>query len=448
MSSKFEYRLRKVKKPHVIDRYLGNLQSAGADGMPQATIDTFHRDVLKEIVKIAYTKCPFYAKKMQDTGVTPDQIKGLDDLRKMPFLAKDELRGNPWVLLACDKKDISTITVSTGTTGGEQIYIPNSWRDYILNDLTPRYPILFPVDPGDICFDALPYEMSSSGLSFHKTFMDACLATVFNAGKGGAYSTPEKTVKALQDLKPNIMMTTPSWSVNIAEAAEEAGFDLASLNLKKMWLTGEGCCDSFRKRVEKTWGTKVNTYYGSLECGGIGIECDYHAGYHLMQGHVITEIVDPETDEVLEPGEIGEIVVTCLLRFDTPLIRYRTRDVGYIDTTPCECGSTSPRLFLRGRVVDQLNVGGTSFSPFYLEEFLMKNPEVGNWYQFIIRRDDPDYFKVRAELAKGVSPSEELSDKIASKMEFATGIPCQVELMERMPRTTQKVKRVVYENEI
>lgn len=448
MSSNFEKRLEKVKKPRVIDRYLGNMYLAAADSMPLSKSAGFHRDVLKELVNIAYNKCPFYTNKMKEAGVTPDQIKDLSDLGKLPFLTKEELRGKPWALLACDKKDISVITVSTGTTGGEEIYIPNTWRDYILSDMTPRYPKLFPVDHGDICVDALPYEMSSAGLAFHKSVMDACMATVFNAGKGGAYSTPEKTVKALRDLKPNVVITTPSWAVSVAEAAEECGFDIASLHLKRMWLTGEGCSNSFRKRVEKIWGATANMYYGSLECGGIGIECDVHDGYHLMQGHVITEIVDPETGGALEPGDIGEIVVTCTVRFDTPLIRYRTRDLGYIDMTPCKCGVTAPKLFLRGRVVDQINIQGAAFSPFYLEEFLMQNPEVGNWYQFLLSHNNPEHLKVMAEVAKGVEPTPDLADKIASKLEFAVGVPCNVELMEKMPRTSQKAKRVVYEDEL
>lgn len=446
MSSYYENRFSQVKKPFLVDRYFGNISMAPADSMPLSKIQNFQKDSLKEIVSIAYSKCPFYKEKMKEAGVSPKDINELSDLKKLPFLTKEELRGNPWALLACDKKDISVITVSTGTSGQEEIYVPNSWRDYTLNDMTPRYPSLFFIEPGDICVDALPYEMSSAGLSFHKLFIDACLATVFNAGKGGAYSTPEKTVKTLRDLKPNVVITTPSWAVSILEAAEEAGFDLTSLHLKKMWLTGEGCSDSFRKRVEKSWGTIANMYYGSLECGGIGIECDAHDGYHLMQGHVIVEIVDPETDEVLEPGEIGEIVITTTLRYDTPLVRYRTKDIGYIEMEPCKCGVTAPRVLLRGRKADQIDIGGASFSPFYLEEFLMKNEEVGNWYQFVIRKSQPDSLFVRAELAKGVKNSKELVDKIASKLEYAVGVPCKIKLVDMIPRTAQKAKRVVYED--
>lgn len=444
MSSRYENRFAREKKPSPLDKYFVEEEFADKN-MPADRIADFQRDSLKEIAKIAYNKCSFYRKKMDDIGVTPDDINELSDLSKLPFTTKEELRGNPWALLACDKKDISIITVSTGTTGGEEIYIPSTWRDYYLNEMTPGYPVLFPIDPGDICINALPYEMSSAGLAFHKTFMDACLGTVVAAGKGGAYSTPRKTVKVMKDLKPTYVITTPSWAINLAEAAKESSFDLTSLSLKKMWLTGEGCSSAFRNRVEKLWGTTANMYYGSLECGGVGIECDAHDGYHILSSHAIVEIVDPKTGKPLEPGEIGEIVVTCPLRFDAPLIRYKTKDIGYIDPDTCKCGISLPRIFLRGRLVDQIEIMNTSFSPFYFEEFLMRLPEVGNWYQFVVKRGGSDKLKIKAELTEGIKPSVELADKLSSKMEFAVGIPCEFELFEKLPRTGQKAIRVTYE---
>ncbi|NLY49473.1 MAG: phenylacetate--CoA ligase family protein [Firmicutes bacterium] len=446
MNSRYEKRMAQVKKPAFLDNYFSGSEFPD-QGMPQETLTAFQRDALIEIATLAYNQNAFYREKMMAANVKPEEIKSLEDLSKLPFLTKEELRGHPWILLTCDKKDISIICVSTGTTGGGEIYIPNTWRDYYLNEMATGYPELFPIDPGDICINALPYEMSSAGMAFHKTFADGCLATVIPAGKGGAYSTPEKTVRVMRDLKPTVVITTPPWAISIAEAAEEAGFNLRSLPLKKMWLTGEGCSFAFRDRVEKLWGTTANLYYGSLECGGIGIECDRHNGYHLISGHVIVEIVDPETGAALEPGEIGEIVATCLLRYDTPVIRYRTRDLGYVDPDPCPCGVNLPRLFLRGRLVDQLEIQGVSLSPYYLEEFLMRLPEVGNWYQFVVKRSGATKLKVRAELAKGLQPSPELADKLASKMEYAVGIPCEFELVDRMPRTGQKAVRVLHEED-
>lgn len=443
MSTLYERRMYKVKKPELLNYYFDK-DFPDKDMNPELLAD-FQRDALQEIVKIASEKCTFYKKKFKKASFTPTDISSLTDICKLPFTTKDELRGKPWALLACDKKDVSIVSVSTGTTGGQEIYIPLTWRDYILNEMAVGYPRLVPVKRGDVCLNALPYEMSSAGLSFHKTFMDACQGTVIPAGKGGAYSSPEKTVKVIRDLKPNIVITTPSWAMTIAEAAEESGFDLKYLRLKKMWATGEGCSHAFRQRLEKIWGTKIGTYYGSLECGGIGVECDEQNGYHILQGHVIVEIVDPKTDEPLQPGEIGEIVVTCLLRFDTPLIRYRTMDLGYIDTDPCECGVKLPRLFLRGRLVDQIVIKGIAFSPYYLEDFLMRIPEVGNWYQFICKKGGSDCLKIRTELAKGVAFSPELEDKIASRMEYGIGIPCEVEIVDKITRTEKKTVRVVYE---
>ncbi len=451
----YEEKTSRHSKPAVLDKYfvrrdispdisLTARSEFEPDSMSADEIASYQRDAIQELVRHTYANSPFYRQKMDSAGVKPEEINGIEDLKRIPLTTKDELRGNPWILLACDKKDISLIQVSTGTTGGEEIYILNTWRDYFLSEIAPGYPILLPVTYGDICLNALPYEMSSAGLSFHKVFMSGCDATVLPAGKGGAYSTPAKTVKMMRDLRPNIAMTTPSWSVSIAEAAEEAGFDISSLQLKKMFLTGEGCSPAFRERVEKMWGTTANFAYGSLECGGIGYECDDHNGYHLCSAHVLVEIIDPETEEVLEPGEIGEIVVTCLLRYDTPLLRYRTKDIGYIDTDPCPCGVQLPRLFLRGRLVDQLDIQGISFSPYYLEEFLMRMPEVGNWYQFSAGTSG-ESLKIRCELSKGYSASAEMVDSLASRMEYATGLPCEFEIVEKFPRPTAKTIRVAHE---
>jgi len=442
MASKYEKKIKNARTPAFMTRFL----TGPADSMPLARLKDFQYAALKEVINNAYRNSEFYHKKMTEAGIQPQAIKSLADLAKMPFTTKDELRGNPWILLACDKKDINLIHVSTGTTGGEQIYIMHSWRDLYLHDLAPEYPKIFDVDPGDLCFNALPYEMSSAGLAYHKVILDGCLATVISAGKGGAYSTPEKSVKLLRDLKPNVIITTPSYSMTLYETAKEEGFDLRSLPLKKVWLTGEGCSPAFRSRVEKIWGATTNLYYGSLEAGVIGIECNEHNGYHIPLPHVIVEIIDPKTGEVLEPGQIGEIVATCLLRIDTPLIRYRTQDLGYIDTTPCACGVPFPKLFMRGRVVDEVIVNGVNFSPFYLEEFLMRMPEVGNWYHFVIKEGNNDHLKIRTELAEGVEPTPELADKLASKMEFALGIPCVMEFVEKIPRPKSKTIRVIKES--
>lgn len=441
MPSKFD-ELRGIVKPPLIAKYFE--PDASTENTPLEKLLQFQAEAVQKVVTQAYLRNPFYRKKLDATGIVPDDIQTLADLSKMPFTTKDELREDPWALLACYKDEISHVYVSTGTTGGKEIYIPWTWRDYYINEVSAGMPKLVNARTGDICINALPYEMSSAGLAFHKVFMIGCRATVVPVGKNGAYSTPEKTVQVMKDLQPTIAITTPSYAIRLAEAAEEIGFDFHSLPLRRMWLTGEGCSFAFRERVERIWGTKANFYYGSLEVGALGVECDCHNGYHIPMSHSLVEIVDPETGRVLEPGEVGEIVATTLLRWDTPLIRYRTQDLGYIDYDPCECGVTLPRLFLRGRQVDQIEIAGSSYSPFYLEEFLMRMPEVGNWYQFVVR-EGADTLKVRVELAPGVEPTPELADKLASHMEFSAGVSCEFEFVDKLPRPRSKTVRVVHE---
>ncbi|WP_050435797.1 phenylacetate--CoA ligase family protein [Chondromyces crocatus] len=439
--SLFEQTLQAMQMAPALSRYLSSVEQA--DRMPHDVLDAFQSESLRAIVRRAYDKSSFYRGKMDAAGVDPADIKRTSDLARLPFLTKDELRQDPYLLLTCDKEDIALIQVSTGTTGGQELYMVSTWSDYILHDLAPRYPRLFPIGPGDICMNALPYEMSTAGLSFHKTFMEGYHATVIPAGKGGAYSTPAKTIKVMKDLRPTVIVTSPSWAITLAEEAEHASLDLAALKLKKIWLTGEGCSPSFRQRVERLWGTKASFFYGSLECGVLGIECDEHNGYHVPQAHVAMELVDPLTGKPSAAGDPGEIVVTSLLRYDSPVLRFRTGDLGVFDLSPCACGAQMPRFFLRGRAFDQIRFRGRALSPIYLEEHLLRMPEVGNWFELIMPTCDESRIKVRCELSRGAKHHPGLADVLAGKMEHATGLPFEMEIVERMPRPTVKAARVV-----
>ncbi|MCY0989612.1 AMP-binding protein [Nannocystis sp. ILAH1] len=442
MHSSFSHNFPTIEAPDAIHRHLSG--SKDVDSLSADEMVSYQTESLTAIVRRAYDKSPFYRAKMEQAGVGPREVQRLDDLRKLPFLTKDELRGKPWQLLACDKRDISLVQVSTGTTGGKEIYMMYTRRDHLLPDLALRYSKLFAVGPGDVCLNALPYEMSAAGLAFHKTFMDGQHATVLPVGKGGAYSTPAKTITVMEDLRPNVVATSPSWAIVLAEEAAQRGFDPKSLHLKKMWLTGEGCSPAFRKRVENAWGTTANFFYGSLECGMLGIECDVHDGYHVPQAHAIVEFVDPVTGAPVLAGEIGEIVVTALLRYDSPLIRFRTGDLGLLEEAPCTCGTMLPRFRMRGRAVDQVRAEGRSVSPLHLEDALMQISEVGNWFEFVVPRSGDGRVKIRCELAEGVQPSSSLIEAIVAKMRAATGLSFDLELEDHMPRPTSKATRVVH----
>lgn len=428
--------------PEIVREYLREGENL-VDRWPPERLAGYHRQALFRILTHAWEHNRFYRRKFLEAGIVPAALALPEDLHRVPLTSKEEIRGQPWVLLSVPRHQVSQIHVSTGTTGGDQIYIPHTWEDLYVRNLAPAMRRLVPVGIDDVVINALPYEMSSAGLAFHRTFQKGCGALVMPAGKGGYYSTPERTLRAARDLGATILITTPSYAVLLAEVAQEEKIVLAEIPLRFLWLTGEGCSPAFRERIEALWGHPAYFYYGSLEAGPIGIECVARGGYHLAAGHVYVEIVDPDTARPLAPGETGEIVITELTRLASPVIRYRTGDFGYLDDAPCACGVPLWKLSLRGRVDDQIRVNGVAHSPYYLEEFLMRSPEVGNWYQFLPKSDR---ISIRVEPAPGVTPSEAIRQAIESRLEYETGIPVEVQFVSQVPRSGGKTLRVIHEH--
>jgi len=415
----------------------------GGNSYKISELEKFQNEKIVSIVRYAYQNNSFYRNKLDSAGIKPEDIKGINDLWKLPFTTKEELRGKPWILLAVPRRDISQIHISTGTTSGEPIYIPFTYED-LYRDIDPTYyDPFFIVEKGDIVFNALPYEMSSAGLSFHRVFQNGFGATVVPVGKGGFYSTPEKTVKLMKELGCDILITTPSYAVYLSEVAESLGINVGTdLKLKKLWLTGEGSSNSLRKRIENMWQCPALMFYGSLEGGPIGIECIRREGLHIAVWHNYVEIVDRKSGKILEPGEIGEIVITPLkARKASPLLRYKTGDLGYIEDEPCSCGSSIPRIFLRGRIEDMLFINSKEISVYFIEEFLMRIPEVGNWYQI---HHDGSKLKIKIEPARGFENSIS-AEAISSQIEYYTGIENDVEIVptRSIPRPRGKISRVV-----
>ncbi|OHD44178.1 MAG: hypothetical protein A2086_16120, partial [Spirochaetes bacterium GWD1_27_9] len=361
------------------------------------------------------------------------------------FTYKEELRGKPWVLLSVPKSELTQVHVSTGTTSkklGDHIYTLYSWDDIYLNELAIEMPLMVHSLKEDIVVNSLPYEMSSAGMAFHRSFQHGSGAAVVNVGKGGFYSDPKKTLIILKDIEATVFLTTPPYALYLSELAEEMGIDIKKdLKLKYIWLTGEGCSFEFRKRLEKIWGCKCYMYYGSLECGPLGVECYYQNGYHIPEGHVFIEIIDPKTGKVLPPGMIGEVCVTVLYRKASPLIRFRVEDLGYIDKETCDCCMERPKIFLRGREKDQIKVGEKFYSPYYLEEMLYKIPEVGNNYQFVVSNEG---LTIRVELARGVENPEKVAKKIKTSMSYYVGDIYKVIIEDKIERTLGKTERVKY----
>lgn len=427
-------------KPAIIEKYFMDKPKT-VEFWSVDEVEAYTLDALNQLLAHVYQNNAFYRSRIDESGITPGALPSLEAFRSLKPISKEDLRTDPFLVYSAPKDQIAQVFISTGTTGGDPIYMIHTWEDLYLRDLGPDMPhLVLNKDMGLVAI-ALPFEMSSSGLSFYYVLQHGCSVGVVSVGKGGYYSNPLKTIKAIKDLQVGGIYTTPSYAMVLADAAEELGYAFGdAIRIKRMWLTGEGCSDSFRRRIEETWRSPAYYYYGSLECGPLGVECREKMGYHLPSAHVYVEIIDPETGRAKENGEVGEIVATTLLRTGSPLIRFRTGDLGYIEETPCRCGINLKRLFLRGRLCDQIKIGSVNFSPFYVEELLMRIPMVGNNYRFIVY---DDYLEIETELARAVAPTESLAEEIASRVEYGCGLPCRVRFIDKIRYEGGKTVRVI-----
>ena len=403
----------------------------------------YHEEAIRWVLEHAYKDNNFYREKFMAKRVRPDEFRSVEDIRKFPFITKDEMRGKPFILLSAPRERISQVHLSTGTTGGEHIYTYYTWEDYFVNFVAPDMPRLMSLSTDDIVINALPYEMSLAGLGAHNLFQKGVGVLMVPAGKGGLYSTPESTLAMARDLEATVFITTPPYAAYLAEIADEREIRLGTdIKLRFMWLAGEGCSPSFRNRLEQRWGCLVLYLYGALEAAPIAFECHQKGGYHVANGHVFVEVVDRKTGEPVPAGEIGMIVVTDLTRSASPMIRYQTGDMGFIDDKKCQCGLELPRMVLRGRDEDQVIIREAAYSPYFIEELLMQIPEMGNWYQLVPRGDS---LLVRAELMSGIIPSQEIEIKIKEQLLKKAGIPAEVNFVTGLPRPGGKTARVVKE---
>lgn len=398
---------------------------------------------LKSVCNWVFNNNKFYNNAFSKAGIQSNTVKSLDDFKKVPFLSKEDLRTDKYYTCCIPSNEIAQVFSSTGTTGGKPVYMFHSWDDLFIRDLAINSKLL-DIKPEDVVVNALPYEMSSSGLSFHNTCQSKIGATVISTGKGGFYSTPEKTVEVIRDLKPTIIITTPTYAMLIGQMLkDEISETDESITVRKIYLTGEGCSKAFKNRLEKIWDCECYAFYGSLEAGQIGVECSGGNGYHIYGSHTHVEIVDPKTGEVLPEGSKGEVVITTLLRQGSPLVRYRTGDLGYIETTDCSCGIKDKKLFLIGRTVQQVLLNGKDYSPIFLEQMLLSMDEVGNDYRFIVKDGK---LTIKIVLNEGYEFSNSITESIQNRFMQFTGIENKVVIVDEFPRCPGKVIRVIYED--
>jgi phenylacetate-CoA ligase len=381
----------------------------------------------------------YYRSLLEEAGFTEPKIDSLDQLASVPMLMKDVIRGDKQKILCVDPKEIGQVHLTSGTSG-KPIYTSYTLADQYVYDLLPKYLELFKESDDDVAAVALPYEFALPGLGFQRLFQFAFGTAVLSLGKGGYMAPIDKSLELMKEFQATVLTTTPSYAALLAEESEKFGIKIGEdIRLKKIWLTGEGCSSTFRERLEKWWGCEVSFFYGSTECGVIGVECSKHKGYHVMEGHVKVEIVDPVSGEVLPYGRTGEIVVTTLLREGMPMVRYRSGDLGNLQKSKCDCGISLDVMQLRGRMEHMLRVGTEDYSPFLIEHFLMEIPEVGLWYHLKL---DQGVLTIEAEKFRTKLSDEQLAAKIQKHMADRIGLQCEVVIRHDIPRTFGKATRV------
>jgi phenylacetate-CoA ligase len=406
---------------------------------------------LKEQVKHCYDNSAFYRKKFDKAGLKPENIKTLEDLQKIPFTVKDNLRDNyPFGMIAVKPNDIVEIHASSGTTGNPIIgaYTKNDMEAW--EELMARSIYTTGGRKEDVIHIAYGYGLFTGGLGFH-----------YGAQKIGTTIVPisggmtQRQIKLMRDLGATILCCTPSFAVYLAETMVKDGVNpRRDLKLRIGLFGAEPWSEKIRERIQKELGIEAFDVYGLTElCGpGVSIECNQHKGLHIWEDHFIVETIDPETGEVLPAGEEGELVFTTLTKTGIPMLRYRTRDISVVETEKCACGRTHARMMrVRGRSDDMLIIRGVNVFPSQIEYATLGFPELATQYQIVVDRPDAlDTFAVKVELTEQASKNAQLykdalKRSIQDKIHSITGLSAEVEIVKcgEIPRTEGKAKRVL-----
>jgi phenylacetate-CoA ligase len=406
---------------------------------------SIQQERIRKIVRYAYRNVPFYRKRFNGAGVKPDSIRSLDDVAKIPFTVKADLRDNyPLGILAVPPRRLYCLHASSGTTG-KPIVVAYTRRDLeCWTRLMGRTFDVAGVRTGDIVQNMYGYGLFTGGLGFHYGAR-AVGATVVPSSVGNT----KRQLMLLKDLRSTVVACTPSYMVYLCEASRAEGYDPKADFALRIGLFGaEPWSEEARKRIEDTFGLKAHDCFGMSELygPGVGIECDQQNGLHVWDDEFLVETINPETGEVLERGKDGELVFTMLSREAMPLLRYRTRDLSRVFEEECGCGRYHSRIQrIKGRSDDMLIVGGVNIFPSQVEHVLMNVPGVGDQYQIVVSREELDHLAVKVETPKNKLNDQELLKRVQTDLLATLGIRARVELVEEgvLPRSEGKARRVV-----
>ncbi len=405
---------------------------------------------LQETVARVYEKVAPYRKKMEEEGITPEDIKSLADLRKLPFVTKQDLRDNyPFGLFAVERDELARIHASSGTTGKPTVVGYTKGDMDTWTECVSRIACMGGAsakDTAQICFG---YGMFTGALGLHYG-LENIGAAIVPSSTGNS----QKQIMYMQDFETSLLVATPSYALRLAEVAREMGINVTEdLKVKIALVGSELLTDAMREEMHKYWGEDIliTSNYGMSELMGPGVsgECLEHTGMHINEDFFIPEIIDPNTGEVLGEGELGELVITCIKKEALPLIRYRTKDITRLFYGKCKCGRTFCRMEnLQGRSDDMLKIRGVNVFPSQIEEIILSFEELGPHYEIILEREGYlDKLTVKVELAHSTdsfSVLESITRRVREKLKIVLGLDAKV--MLESPNTLQrfegKAKRV------
>ena len=405
---------------------------------------------LQKTVKIAFNKIPYYNKKYTEANVYPEDINSLEDIEKLPFITKDELRESyPFGLLAVSQKDIVEVHSSSGTTGkpvvsGYTRKDLDTWADIMARGLT-----MMGLDENDILQNTHGYGLFTGGFGVHYGAQKIGM-TVIPISSGQS----KRQVEIMSDFKATGVIFTPSYGTYLGEIAKEENIDLKKLGIKSVGFGSEMWTAELRSKIEEIFNCKAYNIYGLTELmgPGVGIECCAQNGLHIPEDVFYPEIIDIKTKEILKDGQKGELVLTNLLREGMPIIRFRSKDITSIISEPCKCGRTSRKMSrITGRTDDMLKVKGVAVFPSQIEKALLKVSRIEPHYQIIVTRPHlMDELEVKVEASNelffdGIKEMMLIQEKIAKAVENEIGIRVKITLVEpkSIPRSEGKAVRVI-----
>jgi phenylacetate-CoA ligase len=405
---------------------------------------------LIDMVERVYHNVPFYRNKMQEMGLQPEDIRTVDDLKRLPFTTKQDLRDNyPFGLFAVPQSEIVRVHASSGTTGKPTVvgYTRRdlaTWSEVIARTLTSAG-----AHKHDVIHIAYGYGLFTGGLGLHYG-SEKIGATVIPVSGGNT----KRQLQIMRDFGSTVLACTPSYALYLSEAMEEDGFSRDKYKLRVGIFGAEPWTENMRREIEEKWSIKAIDIFGLSEVIGPGVssECLCQDGLHINEDHFIPEIIDPVTLEVLPEGSEGELVFTTITKEGLPLLRYRTRDLTSINYAPCRCGRTLVRMKkCNGRSDDMLIIRGVNLFPSQIESVLLEMNETKPHYLLIVDRENNlDTLELQVEVEQQffqdrISELQNLTKKITHNLESTLGLSIHVKLVEpkTIERSEGKAKRVI-----